>query len=327
MTKRLLHIQGMHGLGDCLHQRAIIRQLLPDNDITLETSWPSVYHDLPIKCLKKPVGLRTQAKNAQREFTRFAERGHPSNGEYVSCLRLSYSGDQIKRTASKTVLEAMCDVGRVSYASADFTIPVPTEWKTRLRDVLGDLPHQAFTRPWMVYRPLTIRPEWRGSHGRNPDPAVYAALFRGLRDSFFVVSVADLAPGCEWISGPDMDFDLRFHAGELHFELLAALFQRADLVYTPSGCGAILGPSVGTTNLSIVGGYELTGCHDSGRKFAPYLALGPIQECGCWSSACGRRCSKQFDASQTIARLQAWLADHFQNTAFHAEVPRAGERA
>ncbi len=45
--KEPIYIRGMHGMGDCIHQRAVIRQLLDRHEIWLETSWPQIYHDMP----------------------------------------------------------------------------------------------------------------------------------------------------------------------------------------------------------------------------------------------------------------------------------------
>jgi hypothetical protein len=40
--KPLLHLIGHHGLGDNLHQRALIRQLMEKYDVWLDTSWVSL---------------------------------------------------------------------------------------------------------------------------------------------------------------------------------------------------------------------------------------------------------------------------------------------
>ncbi len=294
MIKPALRLQGMHGLGDCLHQRAVLRQLMRRYDVTLETSWPSVYHDLIAEGLcvcRRPSGLRTQSKNANREDALFT-RSHPL---LRAGMRIAYNGGQVLNTQSKTILEVMCNVTGTSYAEADYRLPVPASWAETLDATLGTLPDGARGRPWLVYRPLCARPEWRGGIARNADPAAYAAILEHLREKFFVISVADLAEGQEWIVGPDAKADLSFHKGELVFEALAALFERADLVLTSSGFPAILGPAVGTPTISVVGGYEDPRCHDSGAKFAPYLVLGPRTPCSCWTSQCRKVCDKSFD--------------------------------
>jgi hypothetical protein len=310
MSLPSLYVQGMGGIGDCLHQRSVLRQLMQRYAVTLMTPWPSMYHDLIAEGLivvRRGVQLRTQMKNEQREADKFASR-HPLTQSSAG-MRIAYGGGQVTQTESKTVLEAMCHVTGTDYLTADYRLAVPDAWTHELVATLGDLPARANERPWLVYRPLVARPEWRGSIVRNADPTAYAKLFQILRDTFFVVSVADLEEGREWLAhGPQLKADLTFHAGELTFEMLAALFKRADLVYTSSGFGAILGPAVGTPTISVIGGYESIGCHDSGARFAPYLAIGPRVECACWTSACRKACDKSIDMDAADDRIRKFLS-------------------
>src|SRR5262245_40119729 len=67
-------VKGMHGMGDCLHQRGILPQLAERYEIWLETSWPLIYWDMPeLKLLKRGTKLRTQMKNAERERGSFVK--------------------------------------------------------------------------------------------------------------------------------------------------------------------------------------------------------------------------------------------------------------
>lgn len=311
MTKPSLFIQGMHGLGDCIHQRAVLRQLMTMQSVTLETSWPSVYHDLvgeDLKLVRRPVSLRTQNKNQIREADKFS----PSHNASGAAIRVAYGGAQVMQTESKTVLEAMCQSVGVSYAEADYRLPIPDQWFQQLFKTLGVDANTMFARerPWLVYRPLVARPEWRGSIMRNADPGGYAELFSVIRDQFFVVSVADLEPGREWIVGPELKADLALHAGELTFETMSALFCAADLVYTSSGFAAILAPAVKTPVVSVVGGYECLSAHASGARFAPYLGIGPRVECGCWTSQCRQSCDKTIDLTAAGMRLMEFVSQN-----------------
>jgi hypothetical protein len=90
------------------------------------------------------------------------------------------------------------------------------------------------------------------------------------------VSVADLEPGKEWIVGPPFPADVCYHKGEFYFELLAALFKRADLIFTSGGFAAVLGAAVETPVISIKGGFEPASWHADCGKFSPYLAVTPI---------------------------------------------------
>jgi hypothetical protein len=308
--KPWLHVQGMHGMGDALHQRAVLRQLMKSHRVILEASWASMYHDLlgeDLILIRKPSSLRTQAKNVQRESE--AKLFTPMTMPAARQMRVSYTGLNTLACPSKTVLEAMCVSTGTSYAEADYRLPVPAEWHTDLFKALGSLPANA-DRPWLVYRPLVERPEWRGSILRNAAPMAYAKVFEEIRDTFFVISVADLEPGKEWIYGPRLNADMTFHAGELNFEMLAALFEQSKVVYTSSGFGAILAPAVGTACISMTGGYEYPGCHDSAARFAPYLSIGPIVSCHCWTSACRRACDKSVDVGAANKRVRSFLSEN-----------------
>jgi hypothetical protein len=280
-------------------------------DVTLETSWPAMYHDLiaeGLKVSRRPVALRTQTKNAEREAAKFT----PVHQFTRAGMRIAYGGAQVLQTPSKTILEAMCNVTGTSYADADYRLPVPQAWFDELLKIFDWRDLAAIvgaTKPLLVYRPLVVRPEWRGGALRNADAASYHELFKSIRDKFFVISVADLAEGQEWLApGEDTKADLSFHRGELVFETLAALFSLADLVFTSSGFPAILGPAVGTPTISIVGGYEDYRCHDSGAKFAPYLAIGPRVGCSCWTSACRKVCDKSLDMDAAKASVLKFLS-------------------
>jgi hypothetical protein len=116
-----------------------------------------------------------------------------------------------------------------------------------------------------------------------------------------------LEPGREWLVGPQLRADLKFHEGQLTFEQLAALTKAASLVVTSSGFAAILGPAVGTPTLSIIGGYEDGRAHDSGMRFAPYLAIEPEQPCRCWSSACAQPCTRKLNMSKAALAIQNFI--------------------
>lgn len=307
MTKPDLIVQGMHGLGDNIHQRAVLRQLMQTHSVTLETSWASVYHDLvgdDLKLVRRPVGLRTQTKNAQREAGLFSN----SKPQNANTVRIRYGGANVMQTASKTVLEAMCQSAGVSYANADYRLPVLAKW---LDDAaLKIVGSKVEGKPLLVYRPLVARTEWRGSMARNADPDSYAEIYEMLRPHFFVVSIADLVPGKEWIVGPEVDADLKFHNGELTFEDLAALFRAADLVLTSSGFAAILAPAVETNCISVIGGYEGIKCHSSGARFAPHLTIGPEVPCQCWSSSCRQACDKTLNMGAATAAVINFVEEH-----------------
>ena len=298
-AKSPLVIRGFHGMGDCLHMRAVVRQLMQRHDVWLETSWPCIYDDMiaaGLKVLRRSVSLRTQTKNANRpsEVVKFSQAAPPG----IRSIGVAYNGRSIGSTPSKTILETLCAGTGCDFTAADFRMPIPPEWIQSLPSIIN-----RSGKPLMVYRPLTARPEWAGGAVRNANEAQYAELLAAIRDDFFVVSVADLVPGREWIVGPKFKADVVLHRGELVFEQLAALFSRADLVFTSGGFGTLLAMAVETPVVSIIGGYERASWASAGARFSPFLGIEPIEPCSCGTS-CGRYCTKVLDMPVATAKLR-----------------------
>lgn len=298
--RRPLYIQGMHGLGDNLHQRAVIRQLMSRFDVYLESSWVAPYHDLiadGLKVLHKRTILRTQAKNAEREAKSFWRGSVP----IARRMQISYSPDQVRECGS--VLAAMCRTADVNYATADFRMPIPENWREKA-ERLVDLWRP--TKPLLIYRPLVERTEWGGCKNRNPDHGAYADLLASIREQFFVVSVADLMPGKEWMVGHQIKADVECHTGELDFETLAALFSMASLVYSSPGFAVILAQAVGAPVACIFGGYEDSSSFIGGARYSPYLGIDPIKPCQCFSHK--HDCQKEIDIGAATELLQSFVA-------------------
>ena len=289
-------IRGMHGLGDCLHQRAIVREYMRRGRVWLESSWVAPYHDLigeGLHVIRRETTLRTQAKNADREAGSFSKVKPPRNARRVD---VHYSGEDVMRTGS--VLAAMSATSRCPVG--DFRLPVPAEWRESAREWLATAGWD-FVKPLMVYRPLVERNEYQTGRTRNPDPAAYAELFRSIRDRYFVVSVADIQPGAEWLVGDPLPSDAAAHRGELEFERLAGLFWAADLVFCSPGFAVILAQAVETPAVCVFGGYERANSFGS----AGTLAIEPIAPCGCWRS--GHDCRKEIDLPTARKRIEEFL--------------------
>jgi hypothetical protein len=302
-----IRVAGMHGLGDNLHQRAVIRGLIAKGrQVWLDTPWPCVYHDLVGPNLLLTGGtseLRTQAKNAHRSSERraYTTRRPPPSARRVPPLRVHYPSAAVREHGS--VLAAMMRTCRLDPATADFRLPIPRAWAARAAILLGKW--GASGKPLMIYRPLSERTEWGGNGPRNPDPAAYAALYRSIRERYFVVSIADLQRDAEWMVGEEVEADVVMHHGQLRFEDMAALFARAALVFTAPGFAVILAQAVGTPNVTVFGGYENASSFSLGARFAPHLALEPIKPCQCFSH--DHACDKRMDVPLAQARLDAFL--------------------
>ncbi|WP_292130934.1 hypothetical protein [Mesorhizobium sp.] len=295
-------VRGMHGLGDNLHQRAVIRQLMARDEVFLESSWVAPYHDLVaagLKILRKATPLRTQSKNADREASLFHRGPLPPRAQEV---RITYTPDLVRARGS--VLAAMCWATATDYAAADFRMAVPAEWLQQAKLLFNAWQPR---KPVLVYRPLVDRTEWGGCRNRNPDHGAYAALFDAIRDDFFVVSIADLVPGQEWIVSRQIRADVELHKGELDFETLAGLFKLSAGVFASPGFAVILAQAVGTPVACVFGGYENSSSFAGGARFSPTLGIDPINPCQCFSHS--HACQKSIDIPAASARLRAFFAE------------------
>ena len=287
-----LIVAGMQGMGDCLHQRAVVRQLASRFDVWLETSWPLIYWDMPeVHLLASNTTLRTQQKNVARERGQFKRRG-PYGAQTI---RIHSPSRLIMEHGS--VLAAMSSVAGVPVG--DFRLPVRDEWLLKADAVLNA------DKPVMFFRPLTVRKEWTGAQTRNPKPDNYAALFESIRDRFYVVSVADLAQGQEWLIGDELDADLKLHRGELDAEALFGVAARSSLIFGSPGFQTVLGQALSRPGVTVFGGYEDARSFSVGASYAPWLPLEPKTPCPCWSHT--HNCPKDLDVPSSIEKLRGFV--------------------
>jgi hypothetical protein len=292
---------GMHGLGDNVHQRALMRRVLAAGaDVWLHTPWPCLYHDLVGEMFHvlppARTTLRTQQKNQARERDRYtSERPHP----LIRRKKIWYDTRCIR--ASDSILGGMLRYTlQQSLDGADFSLPVPDAWRAK---ALARIARP--DRPIMVLRPLVDRKEWVGCETRNPDPEAYAALYNAIRSRFFVVSIADLVDRLEWSYGYDLRADVTLHAGELDTEAMIGLFASAALTFCSPGFALILSQAVGTPVIAVYGGRESSRFYAYGERFAPTLGIDPITPCNCFLPK--HQCDKRIDIDDANARIARFL--------------------
>jgi SAM-dependent methyltransferase len=299
-AKSAVVVTGHFGIGDNLHQRAVMHELMKAHEVWLHTCHFNLYHDLVeagLKLVMRPTSLHAQAKTILREQQQFAAAAFPPVPAGARPLRIGYPKVLIDQHGS--ILEAMFGcVGLRMPERPDFSLPIRPQWRTRQRFDTGG-------KPLMVHRPVVIRREWDG-RSRNPDPRAYDELYRSIREQFFVVSVADLAPGREWIDGPRQEVDVELHAGELSFPELAVLFAEADFVFCNAGFAPVLAQAVGTPFVCVYGGREsYRTTQRVGAHLAPALPIDPIAPCDCHSAQ--HACDKRIDVPRALAAVQAFV--------------------
>lgn len=293
----MLVFRGMYGIGDNIHQRAIIRDVMDAGEqVILETFYSSMYHDLVARGLK--LKLIRGIPPRIRERNRLTSDILIPRGARLG--KITYDPVQIK---------ACGNIMAAQYASAnlpmpkrpDFSIPVPREWRQLARDAVGPV-----DKPILVYRPIVLNNVWR-AESRSPDPALYSAIFRTIRDKFHVVSVAHIGNAGECIVGENQDADTNFNRGELDFETMTGLFAEASVTFTNPGFTPILSQAVGTPTIIVYGGnesYQTTNI--VGAHLAPTLAIEPDHPCACHNTS--HDCDKYITLPPAIARLEEFVS-------------------
>ena len=292
--KPKLYVEGMHGLGDNIHQRAILRKLVKRYDVWLETSWPTIYYDIPIHCVAYGTKLRTQLKNVEKEKHLFVER--PAIIE--NRLKIWYDSADIRETGS--VLGAMMKFVGLSMEDADFSFPVPEEWRNKARKLIQSW---GTTKPILFYRPLVVRREWKNCNARNPNRLAYLTLINEIRSEFFVVSIADANLVDEKIVSHKIPADVSYHRGELDFPMLAALTAESSLVFASPGFVVPLARAIGTPVICVFGGYENSSSFSVG--YSPYLGIDTVKPCSCYSRK--HNCNKTINIPKAKQKMRSFL--------------------
>jgi ADP-heptose:LPS heptosyltransferase len=309
----------MHGLGDNLHERAIVRELMREHEVWLKTSWPQIFWDMPqlhLLPLKSP--LAWMAKNEIRTAALYGRDPAPIGSRIVSNGYLS----RMRPGNRVSVLQTMADVCGVPLGAGDFRLPIAPEWTAKADALLARLNP---SKPLMIYRPLIAlrglnRESARAKLARNPDFAAYHALVSRIRHRSFVVSLADLNDGVEELVGPQIEPDVAYHNGELDLETMAALTAKAELVFASPCFLTVLAQAVSAPLVCIFGGFEGKESFSAGARYSPWLPIEPINPCACWSPACSH--DKTIDLPIAHARIAQFIAEHHNGNPAHPEKAR-----
>ncbi len=307
MKKPSLHVVGMFGIGDNLHQRAVIIELLKFYEVWLETCHVWIYRDLldrgDLHLMLRPTSLWMHVQNVQHECALHPGVYNHRPPPRARQVRIWYLKREIDQTGS--MLGAMfLAAGLPVPSEPDFRIRIRPEWHTpRVAGIIEQA--RAFNKPVMVYRPLVLRHEW-DSHLRNADPQHYADLYQSVRDEFFTISIASLKPEVEWVVGNPQAADMKIHDGSLEMWEMAALFAAADVAFVNAGMGPVLAQAVGTPSVVVYGGREsFRTSQRAGAHLAPTLGIDPINPCDCHSHS--HQCDKRIDVPPAIAKIREFL--------------------
>jgi hypothetical protein len=318
--KEPLLVTGHLGIGDGLHQRAVIRELMRSHDVWLETPHHLMYWDLKergLRLLLRHTTLRAQARTIERERHLFTDERPPAG---TRPIKIAYPKTDIDRYGS--ILEAMFGSIRTPCPlRPDFSLPLKDEWIEAGRQLMRGW--DTGGRPVMVYRPIVVRREWDGAN-RNCDDAAYWEIYHAIKERFFTVSIADLAPGLEWIVGLEAPADVKYHRGELSFQEMAAIFKAAALVLTPAGFGPVLAQAVGTPSITVYGGREsYRTTQRMGAHLAPTLPIDVDYPCDCHTNR--HNCRKKITLPPALAKVREFTDQVLSGQARPVEIKAAAE--
>jgi ADP-heptose:LPS heptosyltransferase len=293
----------MHGIGDSLHERAIVRQLKKAHEVWVMTSWPSAYWDMPdvhLRPLRSPIPW--MAKNEARCAALYSSEEPPAGARVIRC---AYPWSDAKASSVLAAMAKHCGV-----ELGDFRLPIAPAWRRKAHALIASL---QLDRPLLITRPLlsvighrSLRSA-QAKLARNPDPLAYAELLAGIRGRYFVVSIADALPGHEEVIHP-IAVDAEFHHGELDFETVAALTARAALVYTSPCFLTVLAQAVETPLVCVFGGFEGANSFAAGARYSPWLPIEPKGACACWNWGC--RHDKTINVTAAAAKIERFIRDN-----------------
>jgi hypothetical protein len=249
MRKPLL-IRGQWGLGDNIYARPFIRALAAQRDLYLETPWPELFEDLPVRFVlaERPPKLRTQLRNiAMQPASRWSRP--PAGAETV---QIGYWSADLRRQGIFATLAAQ--FARLGAEPAPLDLPP-----------LPSLPLAHIgvdARPLAVVRPVTVRREWC-NEARNPRPEYVAAVARELSATHRVVAIADLEQGEEWALPPLPPAEIGLLAGQLPVRALLALIKSADVAVGGVGWIVPAAVALGARAFIVLGGH---GAHNAPDK-------------------------------------------------------------
>ena len=296
----------MAGIGDNLHERAIVRELARNHEVWTKTSWPQIFWDMPqLRLLPVDSPTPWMRRNEQNHAASYSQTRAPVGMHTILNGYLSLMPDGIKQFGS--VLGVMAHVCGVRLVK-DFRMPIKPEWYAKARALLAKY---STTKPLMIYRPPMAVHNWRkrlitAKIARNPDLDANYELISSIREKFFVVSLANCT-GLENVIGPQIQADVEFHRGQLNLETIIGLTGLASLVFCSPGFACVLAQAVGTPSICVFGGFESKESFSVGAKYAPWLPIEPINPCACWTHGCTH--DKTIDVVDAKKKINAFIED------------------
>jgi hypothetical protein len=299
-----LYIEGQKGLGDNLFLRPFVRAACHRHrGVWLETPWPQLYWDMPgnLHFVREATCLRTQRKNMESVSAQ-TWSSPPASHQHVKPL---YSASLVQRFGSITrAYESFVPLGDDDF---DFELGIQLAWTHEAASLLARFNPSG--KPFAVVRPATLRAEWC-HRSRSPLQTNLQVAVDELKRTHFLIGVADLQDGEEWLDGGDlMGLDLRLYRGELDVTTMAALFNLADVVLTAPGFAVPLAQATRTPCVAVFGGSGALN-HPSvvtDTRITPDWFFPVTPEPMCMCDEANHPCAKEIDPARIRAAVRMAL--------------------
>lgn len=284
-----VYLKLMDGLGDTIYSRPYAQALVEYAEtLFIETSWPQLFSDLPNVKFVKPQGL---ALRVQRENVASWHDWHKPLLEYGKTIILSYGPAHLREGS---IIERF-----------DTQLRIRNDRSWTLPAGLANVP-QLVTggRPLAIVRPVTARKEWLNL-ARNPRPVYVNEIARELLETHYVVSLASVAPGKEWLLGSAPPAHLQLHRGELSILQALELTRHADIVVGGVGWIVPAALATGTKTFIVLGGQ---GGYNAPNKLVPPNTFNvgwAIPDNFCLCTQMQHTCDKTIEGS-VVERFRAW---------------------
>jgi hypothetical protein len=226
------------GLGDSLYSRPLIRDAALQREVFLETPWPELYADLPVKFVRGEKGLRLQMRNVLQQNDALWVKPPPG----IESVALGYGPIEL-------------ETGDVFTAMArKMPMPMVTEPVWDLPD-LGESPVDSGGDPLAFVRPVMRRLEW-DNEARNPKPEYVSHISADLKSrGYATLVVCDIQVDRELLANGIMPpCNLALTHGELGVRQLLATVRDAAVVVGPVGWILPACVALGTPCFVVLGG-------------------------------------------------------------------------
>lgn len=298
-------IRGMYGLGDTLYMRAVVRERIrqSSDQLYIQTPWPQIWQDLPVKMIRSGTTLRMQKRN--EEANTHLYHPPPFQSRYRRNTYVGYGGHDFKDGSSMldTIGQSLA-TNLPDSMSVGWTVPDDWKWRPTHDDAAIN------ARPIAFVRPPTLRKEWMAP-GRNPDQAAFEACVNHLMESHHVVSVASIEVGKEWLIGNAIGHTF-YHDGQLSFEQMLGLLAAADFAFGGVGWLVPAMQCVKTRAAILFGGVlGANGRHvimPDQLDWQNVRMILPDDGEQCWCISYRHACRKKTDPTRAVDELKSFLA-------------------